>query len=291
MSSSSEAVATAGDAWAECFARRGVWWGNPEEMTLERLEAWGREHWLGDIVRAAQIRPDHAVRVLEAGCGTGQYSLALALKGYEVDALDYNPAALERARELIAAVGAGRRAPSLLSGDLLCLPTAKDAYDLVFNQQVMEYFVDPEQRHLALAQMVRTTKPGGVVVVVIARPGHPLAPVWRRFGWPGFIDQPEMVDLTPRRLEDEFRAVGLTDVASDGIAAWRALFSWPRWYERWSVTRRAIGSLTRLLERVPLPRVVRRWLGLQLLVVGRKPTTSRSKSVQVSQNGVSCSEV
>ena len=223
-------------------------------MTLERLEAWGREHWLGDIVRAARICPDHAVRVLEAGCGTGQYSLALALRGYEVDALDYNAAALDRARELIATVGAGRRAPSLLNGDLLCLPTATDAYDLVFNQQVMEYFVDPEPRHLALAQMVRTTKPGGVVVVVVARPGHPLAPAWRRFGWPGFIDQPEMVDLTPRRLEDELRAVGLVDVASDGIAAWRALFFWPRWYERWSVTRRAIGSLTRLLERVPLPR-------------------------------------
>jgi SAM-dependent methyltransferase len=243
-------------------------------MTLERLEAWGREDWVGDIVRAARARNDRVVRVLEAGCGTGQYSLALALKGYEVDALDYNPAALERARELIATVGARGRAPSLLQGDLLRLPNATDTYDLVFNQQVMEYFVDPDERQAALAQMVRTTKPGGVVVVVVARPGHLLAPIWRRFGWPGFIDQPAMADLTPRELEDELRRSGLVDVASDGIAPWRALFFWPRWYERWPVTRRAIGALTRLLEHVPLPCSARRWLGLQLLVVGRKPTPS-----------------
>ena len=291
MSTSSEPVATAGDAWAECYARRGVWWGNPKEMTRERLEAWGREDWLEDIVRAAQVCGDHAVRVLEAGCGTGQYSLALALRGYEVDALDYNPAALERARDLIATVHAGRCAPSLIHGDLLRLPTATDAYDLVFNQQVMEYFVDPEQRQLALAQMFRTTKPGGVVVVVVARPGHLLAPIWRRLGWPGFLDQPAMVDLAPRELEAELRQVGLVDVSSDGIAAWRAVFFWPRWYERWSATRRAIGTLTRFLELVRLPRVMRRLLGLQLLVVGRKPTMSTSETVQSHQEGEPWSEV
>ena len=270
-----------GDAWAEWYARRGVWWADPEDMTAERLLAWGREQWLDDIIRAARLRPGDGVRVLEAGCGTGQYGLALALQGYDVDALDYNAAALEHAARLADRVTSAGRRPTLLHGDLMGLPTAPGTYDLVFNQQVLEYFVDDDQRLTALHEMVRTAKPGGAVVVVVARPAHPFARAWRRLGWPGFTAQPDMVDLPPRSLEDVLRAVGLTDVASDGIAAWRALFLWPRWYDRWAATRRGVAVLIRWLELVPLPRAVRRRFGLQLLVVGTKPD-GRAPEVDVS---------
>ena len=94
-----------------------------------------------------------------------------------------------------------------------------------------------------------------------------------------------MVALTAKTLEDELRRAGLVDVASDGIAAWRALFHWPRWYDRWSATRAGVGVLTRWLDHVPLPRVVRRRFGLQLLVVGHKPraATSHSNSSRTRQ--------
>jgi SAM-dependent methyltransferase len=271
----------AGNAWAQCYGRRGVWWGSPEELTVERLRDWARQDWLADIVRAAGVVPRPGVRVLEAGCGTGQYGLALALQGFDVAALDYNWAALERARELEASVRGACHPPALFLADLMRLPTAADAYDLVFNQQVLEYFVDEAERRAAVAEMVRVTRPGGAVVIVVARPDHPFARLWRRAGWPGFVDQPDMADLSARTLEEELRQAGLVDVVSNGIAAWRALFFWPRWYERWSSTRRAIGVLTRWLDRVPLPRPLRRWMGLQLLVVGTKPghdTAARATS-------------
>jgi SAM-dependent methyltransferase len=262
---------SAGDAWAHWYDQRGVWWGRPEELTVELLGSWGRQEWLGRIVRAAGIVPGAGVRVLEAGCGTGQYGLALALQGFDVDSFDYNRAALERARELEAGARGACRPPALFQADLMRIPIASDAFDLVFNQAVHEYLVDESERHMALAEMVRTTRLGGAVVVVVNRPHHPFARFWRRMGWRGFDNQPEMALLTARLLEAEMRTAGLVDVASDGIGAWRALFFWPRWYDRWAVARRGVGVLTRWLDRTPPPRTVRRWLGLQLLVVGTKP--------------------
>ena len=275
----------AGDAWAEWYDRRGVWWGRPEDVTADRLRSWGRDQWLADIVRAADLRPGDGVRVLEAGCGTGQYGLALALQGFDVDALDCNPAALQRARQLAARTIGADRAPTLLEGDLLCLPTDTDTYDLVFNQQVMEYFVDEAQRRAALAEMARTTKPGGKVVVVVARPEHPFARWWRRTGWPGFIDQPDMLEVGADRLTDELRAAGLVDVRSDGIGTWRSLTFWPRWYDRWAPSRRAVGVMSRWLDHVPLPRALRRRFGLQLLVVGSKPRTPASRGASSRRTG------
>ena len=123
----------------------------------------------------------------------------------------------------------------------------------------------------AFADMVRTTKPGGRVVVVVARPAHPFARWWRLLGWPGFTDQPDMIELDAARLATELRAAGLVDVETDGIAAWRALSFWPRWYDRWRPSRRAVAVVARRLDRVPLPRSMRRRFGLQTLVVGTKP--------------------
>ena len=260
-----------GDAWAEWYARRGVWWGNSEEMTAPRLLAWGASSgWATSSAPHGCVPGTERVswRLGAAPVSTGSRS---ALQGYDVAALDYNEAALEHAAQLADRVVGTGRGPTMLHGDLMGLPTATDTYDLVFNQQVLEYFVDDDQRQTALNEMVRTTKPGGAVVVVVARPAHPFARLWRRLRWPGFTAQPDMVDLRPRFLEDQMLMAGLTDVASDGIATWRALFFWPRWYDQWAATRRGVAVLIGWLERVPLPRAVRRRFGLQLLVVGMKP--------------------
>ena len=255
----------------------GIWWGHPDELTVDRLRAWTREPWLRDIVRAAGGCAQPGARVLEAGCGTGQYGLALAMQGLRVDLLDINLVALERAHQLAAQIFGTAPHPTIVEGDLMRLPTADDTYDLVFNQQVMEYFVDDARRRAALAEMARTTKPGGRVVVVVARPAHPFERWWRLTGWRGFTDQPLMIELGAARLEGDLQAVGLIDVITDGIGTWRALTFWPRWHERWAVTRRAVGTVTRLFDRVPLPRAARRRFGLQLLAAGTKPHSPRGE--------------
>ena len=50
--------------------------------------------WLGRVL------PPPPVRVLDAGCGTGALAQALSARGYEVTAIDADPAAVEAARRV-----------------------------------------------------------------------------------------------------------------------------------------------------------------------------------------------
>lgn len=53
----------------------------------------------------AQLRAAGARRVLDVACGTGQHSIALAQRGYQVTGADLSTGMLERARANVAAAG------------------------------------------------------------------------------------------------------------------------------------------------------------------------------------------
>ena len=81
-------------------------------------------------------------RILEAGCGSAQLSLALAREGNcEVSLLDFSPAAIDVARRLFAAAGVS---PHVQIGDVLEAPGPADQ-DLVFNSGVLEHYAFERQ--------------------------------------------------------------------------------------------------------------------------------------------------
>lgn len=106
-------------------------------------------------------------RALDAACGTGRHTLALALRGWRVDAVDVSAAALARGRRAAAeglpGGGAGIR---WIEADLDDWPVAAAAYDLV----VVSRFLD---RRLAPA-LADALRPGGRLLCeqhfVAARP-------------------------------------------------------------------------------------------------------------------------
>ena len=53
---------------------------------------------LADIVSAVEVNTPKGGRVLDSGCGTGNFSVELGLRGYEVAGIDMSHAMLERAR-------------------------------------------------------------------------------------------------------------------------------------------------------------------------------------------------
>lgn len=112
-----------------------------------------------DLLRARLDQPPGA-RILDAGCGTGILALQLARAGYEVCALDSNPAAVAAAQERFKSAGAGER-PRLELAALENFHGDTD-FDCLILQNTSRYMVPLN----LFASARRLLKPGGQLLVV-----------------------------------------------------------------------------------------------------------------------------
>jgi ubiquinone/menaquinone biosynthesis C-methylase UbiE len=102
--------------------------------------------------------------VLDVATGTARVPLLLARQPWfdgVIHGLDLAPAMLERARAKLGAAGCESRV-ALHQGDAGRLPWPNDSFDLVTSLEALEFFPRPRR---ALAEMSRTLKPGGALVV------------------------------------------------------------------------------------------------------------------------------
>ena len=95
-------------------------------------------------------------RVLEAGCGTGYFSLLLQQRGWPVTPMDISGEGLRHARAL------GVQRP--VQGDVSGLPFADRAFDLVLSLDVLPHLPAGDEAG-AIREMARVTAPGGLVVI------------------------------------------------------------------------------------------------------------------------------
>ncbi|MFQ5622855.1 MAG: class I SAM-dependent methyltransferase, partial [Paracoccaceae bacterium] len=127
--------------------------------------AVGSHIWLGHV--AARFDDPSALRVLDAGCGTGNYALALAPHVGRVTALDRNPRMLDEARAKAAAGGGGIE---FRQGELLDLPLAAESFDVVMFNQVLHHLEPPGATGFpgfrgAIAEAARVLRAGGLVFI------------------------------------------------------------------------------------------------------------------------------
>jgi SAM-dependent methyltransferase len=100
------------------------------------------------------VRP--GVRVLDAGCGAGEYVAALSRLGYDVQGVEYLP-------EKVAQWGGAHRGdPRVQQGDLMRLPFPDGAFDAVLLNEVLEHV--PDER-ATLSELRRVLRPGGVLLL------------------------------------------------------------------------------------------------------------------------------
>ena len=104
------------------------------------------------LIDVAGIRPGQ--HVLDVGCGPGPLTQALAQSGAAVAAVDPSEAFVQACRT---------RAPDadVRVGVAEELPFASDSFDAALAQLVVQLMTD---RDAGVAEMVRVTRPGGVVV-------------------------------------------------------------------------------------------------------------------------------
>jgi SAM-dependent methyltransferase len=119
----------------------------------------GQERRLGMILEAAGERA--AGRVLDNGCGVGQYLSHLAQNTPHAVGLEYDH---ERACQ------AKLRASAVVCGANEHLPFPTAYFDLILSHEVLEHVQDD---HEAVREMVRALRPGGRLALFCPNRGYP----------------------------------------------------------------------------------------------------------------------
>lgn len=107
------------------------------------------------LVKFANVRTGQDV--LDVGCGTGVVAITAARMGARVNGLDLTPELLRRARENARIAGVEIE---FHEGDVEALPFGDAKFDTVLSQFGHMFAPRPD---VALAEMLRVLKPGGMV--------------------------------------------------------------------------------------------------------------------------------
>jgi len=99
-------------------------------------------------------------QLLDAGCGTGRYSVELARRGYVVHGVDASADLIDVANQ---SVREGRGWLSFAVGDILERPP--DRYDAILCRGVLNDVIEDEDRASALEAFSQALRPGGVVIL------------------------------------------------------------------------------------------------------------------------------
>ena len=125
----------------------------------ERLEQQARMAGIQGHLKYLEVPPRG--RVLDAGCGPGSMARLIARlhPGVKVTGIDQREPYLEFARA--RAQAEGLRNTEFQQADVFALPFADGIFDVVWTKYLLQWLKEPK---LALAELKRVTKPGGLLV-------------------------------------------------------------------------------------------------------------------------------
>lgn len=158
----------------------------------------------------AALRLRAGARLLDAGCGSGQFAIAFAERGARVTAVDLSPEMIRRARGHAAARGAD---VEWRIGDVTTLAEPFAVYDAIHARVLFQFLPDIPA---ALRELRRVLKPGGRLLVSV--PGA-LSPIYRS-SWTRHLpeSEPGINYLLPWELEYLLQEHG-----------WRVIDGWGEW--------------------------------------------------------------
>jgi SAM-dependent methyltransferase len=122
----------------------------------DRVRPGYPEQLFDDLALLAGLRPGS--RVLELGCGTGQATVSLARRGYEVVAIDLGAGLAELAQRKLAPFPAVR----VVHAAFETWPPPAEPFDLVFAATSF-HWIEPEVR---VGKSADALRPGGALAVV-----------------------------------------------------------------------------------------------------------------------------
>ena len=156
------------------------------------------------------LRLHRDARVLDAGCGTGQWAIALAERGARVTAIDLSPEMIRLAREHARERG---RDIEWRTGDVTRLTDPLAVFDAIHARVLLQFVPDVPA---TLRELRRVLRPGGRLLASV--PGA-LSPIYRA-SWMRHLPggDPGNNYLLPWELENLLLEYG-----------WRVLDGWGEW--------------------------------------------------------------
>ena len=110
---------------------------------------------LVDLIGSAKVKP---CKTIDLGCGTGNYAIYLASRGFEVTGVDISPTAIKIAKE--NAKKKGIKCNFVVANVLGDLFEVKEKFDFAFEWELLHH-IFPEQRRIYVENVHKLLVPGG----------------------------------------------------------------------------------------------------------------------------------
>lgn len=247
----------------------------------------GQERRLAMVARFVPLR---GARVLDLGCGVGEYVRAFAREGAELLGLDVAPERLVEARRRLAAEPPVRRAGGPPPGSVLglfaaageALPLADGSLDAVVLNEVIEHVADDAA---TLREIARALRPGGGCVIFAPNRLYPFETHGIYLGRRYVFGNIPLVNWLPNALRNRLvphaRAYRHGDwrrlAAAAGLELAHHSYVYPGFDNiaaRWPRIARLVRAICYRAEHTPAAR-----LGLSHLVVLRRPADAGAPAV------------
>jgi SAM-dependent methyltransferase len=140
-----------------------------DEKLKKSILAGAKERFVYPITRH-YLKPES--KILEGGCGKGQFVYSLHARGYDATGIDFAPKIVEKAKSVVPEL-------KLFIGDVRKLEFADNSFDGYWSLGVIEHF--PEGYETIGREMHRVLKPGGYLFLTFPY----MSPLRRLKAWLG----------------------------------------------------------------------------------------------------------
>ncbi len=139
-------------------------------------EAFDMLPWLRACLNATSFEAP-APKALDLGCGTGALAVYLAQQGFDVDAVDIAPSAIEEAKKQAALRDAKA---TFRVGDVCEMDFPEKHYDLITDNHFLHCIVFEQERQLTLSRIRSLLKKGGHywIETMVGHPDMKPRPEW-----------------------------------------------------------------------------------------------------------------
>jgi SAM-dependent methyltransferase len=240
-------------------ANANFWEEHWQQHFSPDIYRWAEQGALGEFEQPFTRYLPRQGRILEAGCGLGQYVLALRVRGYDVEGVEWASETVEAVRALYPDL-------PIRVGDVTWLDVADGCYSGYIALGVVEHRREGPEPFLQ--EVYRVLEPGGMALISVPY-FHPLRRLKARLGL--YRGQPDDLEFYQYAFtETEFttllRASGFKIIdqviyngfkgVKDEIPLLRKMFEWPgigrrlqQWLLSWKWAERNLGHMILFVSR------------------------------------------